>query len=147
MKKLTTLAIVFLGLGISAQAQQSVSNAVVNQFTKLYADAEDIEWEDDDDGNLVAYFNLNDNYVQATFSKNAKWLNTSTFIDDDSLPASVKTAVQKVFTGDFFYTEVEKMETPDNLQYKVEIETDDATFQVLFDKDGKLLKKEKISYD
>ena len=147
MKKLTTLAIVFLGLGISAQAQEAVSTAIVNQFNTLYENAEDTDWEEDDDGHFVAYFNLGTSYAQATFSKDAKWLTTSIFIDDEDLSPTIKAAVEKVFTGDFFYTEIEKIETPDNLQYKIEAETEEAIFKLLLDKDGKILKKNKQPLD
>lgn len=146
MKKLTTLALVFLGLGISAQAQQAVSTAVVNQLKALYANAEDIEWEDDEDGNSIAYFNVGSNYAQATFSKDAKWIKTSTFMDEASLPNAITELISKTFSGDFYYSEVEKFETPDNLQYKIEIETENAIFKMIFDKDNKLLKKEKVNF-
>ena len=144
MKKITTLALVFLGLGISAQAQQAVSTAIVKQFEDLYANVKDTNWEEDDDGNFVAYFNLGSDYAQATFSKDAKWIKTSTFVDETSLSDAIKAFIETSFTDDFFYTEVEEIETPNNLQYQIEIETDDSIFKMLFDKEGKLLKKEQV---
>ena len=146
MKKLFLLAIVFLGLGISAQAQQAVSSALSSQFTKLYANAEDVEWEEDENNNFIAYFNLGDDYAQAIFTKEGKWITSSIFIDEIKLPAIIIANIKKAY-DDFFYNEVEKIETPNTIKYKVEIELDDAVVRMEFDGDGKLLKQEKEKFE
>ena len=139
MKKLMTIAILLLGLGASAQAQPAVSAAILGQFSTMYADAEDAEWEEDGD-NYLAYFTLNENFATATFSKAGKWVQTVIGMSEKDLPKNVLKTINGNFSN-FSYNDVEKTEKKDSTQFNVEIETETKVISLILSSDGKILKK------
>lgn len=141
MKQLIITAILFLGLGTIAQAQLTVPVAISNQFAKQYPTANDIDWDQDDENNFIAYFTIGDNFAHAIFSEKGAWLKTSTFLDESALPSSISTALKKAY-ADGFYNDVEKIETSEKTVYKIEFETDTEVLLFLFDNEGKMISKE-----
>ena len=144
MKKTAVLLFLFIGLGMSVIAQPTVSTAITDQFQKMHANAENVDWKEDDNGNIVAYFKLESNDAKTVFSPDAAWIKTVIFIGEDKLPDAIVTTIKATFSGDFTYTEVERIKTSENVKYEAEIKLGGSLYKILLDEGGNLLKKEEI---
>lgn len=134
-----TIAILLLGLGASAQAQPAVSAAILSQFNTMYAGVEDAEWDEDGD-NYVVYFTLNDNFATATFSKTGNWVQTVMGITEKELPENILKVISSSYS-DFSFTDVEKVDKKDSVEFNVEIETETKVISLIIASDGKIIKK------
>lgn len=144
MKKVLLLAVMFLGLGTIAQAQEvKITASVQKAFDTKFEGAEDVDWELED-GVYTAYFIFKDNYTQATFSSNGTWKETLTTLDEKALPTDFTSMLEKKFE-EFSYNDVSKLETPNKTYFEVEVEATDRVIYYKVDENGKVLsKKEEV---
>lgn len=144
MKKTIILLFLFIGLGMSANAQQEIPKAITDQFQKMYVNAENVDWKEGDKGNFVADFKLEADKAKTVFSQDGTWIKTIIFIGEDKLPDAVMAAIKAAFTGGFSFMEVELIKSAEDDKYEAEIKLDGNSYKVLFDESGNILKKEEI---
>jgi hypothetical protein len=142
MKK-TILFFLFIGLGMSANAQ-TIPTTITDQFQKMYSNAAASDWKEGGDGNFIAHFKLDGNDAKAVFSSDAIWVKTIIFISGDKLPDAVLATIKATFAGGFSFIEAEIIKSSGEDIYEAEIDANGAHFKVLLDKAGKLLSKKEI---
>lgn len=130
--------VVLPAMGLWAQA--AVSQAVQTTFNSMFSDVEDINWEVSADKS-VATFYLGDYYKEATFQPDGKWMRTVTNLEVEELPVEAQTLIQDQFQDVNFYTDIVQVETPKNVVYLVNFETETQTVHLTFKKSGELLDK------
>ena len=120
---------------------------VLTAFNSKFPGATKVKWEMEDKTEYEAVFNLNGEETSANFDLTGKWLETETEIKVSALPAVIQEVIAKDFAG-FKINEAGKTVTAkDGMQYEVEIEKGEKTFDVLFTSDGKMLSKKELEED
>jgi hypothetical protein len=144
----TYLIILMLGASTPLLAQKidsknvpaSVKNSLNQNFGVTIA-TWDKEGED-----YEANFKVQGKKASVVFSPTGIILETENTIDQSSLPASVKTTLEKDYAG-YKIEEAEKITSKGVIQYEAKVEKGEKSFELLFDVDGKLLKKEEEHED
>lgn len=122
----------------------TVPQAVLDAFSAKFPQAQNVDWEEEEDGEYEAEFKVNKQEMSANFKADGTWLETEMEIKKSKLPAAVKKAIAAQFPG-YEVEEAEQVETPDvSLAFEVELENEDTDTEVeaVFQADGTLLKKE-----
>jgi hypothetical protein len=71
---------------------------VITTFEKMYPKASDTDWEEDEDGNFVAFFHIGETYKEAYFRSAGIWLFTITEISEDELPERINTYLEDEYS-------------------------------------------------
>lgn len=143
------LILLISGLTIAqAYAQQlkesEVPAAIKPAFIQKFPNAKTVTWEKEDTSSFEASFKVGKEKYSALFDTTGKWLETETEISKDKLPEAVRAALAKEFPG-YKIEETVKVETPEQeLQYEVEMEKKEISYDVRFSAGGQILKKEEI---
>jgi len=145
MKKITLIVVAGL-LGATVHAQKlknsEVPTAVKQAFAKNFPSAKEVKWSKEDATEFEAEFKSGATEKSANFDQSGKWVVTETEIKKSDLPQAVQAAVAKEFAG-YKMDEIEKVEKPDNVVlYEMELEKNKVTYEVQFDANGKVIKKE-----
>lgn len=145
MKKITLIVVAGL-LGGAVHAQKlkdsEVPTAVKQAFAKNFPSAKEVKWSKEDGTEFEAEFKSGATEKSANFDQSGKWVVTETEIKKSDLPQAVQAAVTKEFAG-YKMDEIEKVEKPDNVVlYEMELEKNKVTYEVQFDANGKVIKKE-----
>ena len=136
MKKIVLITSLFFCLSAIGQ---TVPKTVEAAFKKLYPTASDAEWTTYSDS-YVSEFVVNDSYKAASFDKSGKWIQTSSQVDEESLPQAVKTYVTSKFGEDSFES-AEFVETQALKYYSINVVNEDGeTTNIALDTVGKLVK-------
>lgn len=148
MKKVIYLLLTGTLMSNAACAQKisagKVPAAVLSAFKTKFTISTKTSWEMENANNYEAGFKQNDEEVSANFDHTGKWLETETELKVSALPATVQAALAKDF-ADFRIEEARKIESLKyGICFEAEIEKGEATFDVLFISDGKMLSKTKI---
>lgn len=124
--------------------EKDIPAAVTSAFKTKFPDATKASWEKEGTSDYEVSFKLNGKEISANFDDAGKWLETETEIKISDLPVAVKKALKKDFT-DFKIEETSKIENvKDGNYFEVEMENDEATFDVMFTVDGIVLRKTKL---
>ena len=67
---------------------------VKTTFEKMYPKASDVDWEEDEDGNFMAYFSISKIYKEAHFKSMGIWLFTITEISEGEIPERTNTYLE-----------------------------------------------------
>lgn len=145
MKRITLIVVAGL-LGATVHAQKlknsEVPTAVKQAFAKNFPSAKEVKWSKEDATEFEAEFKSGATEKSANFDQSGKWVVTETEIKKSDLPQAVQAAVAKEFAG-YKMDEIEKVEKPDNVVlYEMELEKNKVTYEVQFDANGKVIKKE-----
>jgi uncharacterized membrane protein YkoI len=145
MKKFVLLFALGLVVG-SAGAQKlkntEVPDAVKNAFTKRFPTIKNVAWSKESENEFEAEFKNNGKEQSVNFDQTGMWLVTETEIKKSELPAEVTASISKEFAG-FKIEEAELAETASQgTFYEVELEKRELSYEVQFNKDGKVLKRE-----
>ena len=146
MKKLLilTMAMVF-SFGITACKKVKVPEKVKTAFSQKFQKASDIDWDQEKNNTWEAEFTLKAVEMSATFTNKGVWLETETEIKLEALPDAVQKTVQAKF-ADYQLKGAEYIEKPDFSGYEIMLKAKNGDkIEVLFDKSGKGLKREKIT--
>lgn len=134
MKKLfTLLSLLLMSCFVFAQAvpPQAVSHA----FAKKFADAQKIEWGQEDASTWEAEFTLAGVEKSACFSVKGDWTETETEICKKELPAEVFKTLALVFEG-FEIEEIGSLEKPGFTGFEIELEKGQTIVEILALSDG-----------
>lgn len=145
MKRITLIVVAGL-LGATVHAQKlkdsEVPTAVKQAFAKNFPSAKEVKWSKEDATEFEAEFKSGATEKSANFDQSGKWVVTETEIKKSDLPQAIQAAVAKEFAG-YKMDEIEKVEKPDNVVlYEMELEKNKVTYEVQFDANGKVIKKE-----
>lgn len=137
--------LVALGLSLTmcqAEAQKvkskDVPAEVKNTLQKSYA-VTDADW-DKENGSFEANFEQKGKEMSVLIDANGNILEVETEITEKDLPSGVLTLLASNYK-DFEIEEIVRIEANSEVTYEVEVEKKSQTFDVLFDANGKLLKK------
>lgn len=123
---------------LNAMSQDVPKNIEV-AFKKLYPSAVDTEWITYSK-TYVSEFMVKDAYKTASFDKSGNWIQTSTSIEEASLPAAVKTFINNKF-GDAAFDSVELIESKSLKYYNIVVMDEEGeTSNVALDATGKIVK-------
>lgn len=142
------LIIAVIGIIVAAACAKNekgvqVPASVSESFTKLFPGASDVEWSRESESEFEAEFKMGKIEKSSVFDASGKWISTETVIDKDELPAAIKEALEKEFSGARIEG-AEIVESAEGVTYEAEIESGETDFEVLLTADGQILKKEKI---
>ena len=105
----------------------------------------DAKWENEDN-NYEATFRRNGKEMSAVFDQAGVLLETEEEITKSELPTAVQDALKKDFVN-FKLEEVAKIAAKGVITYEAEVEKGKENFELIFEGNGKLLKKEKKKED
>ncbi len=121
-------------------AQSGIPKAVQNTFDKLFPEATDVNWEQDGE-EYLGTFETVDNIIEITILEDGTWQQTTTIMDAEGLPTVAINFIKKEFVVETYYS-VSKVETPTQIRFFANFETETQTVSLQFDEDGRLLEKE-----
>jgi hypothetical protein len=137
--------IVVVGLSLAmcqADAQKVKSNevpaAVKNSLHKAYS-MKDADWDKEGDS-FEANFEQNGKEISVLFDASGTVLEAETEIKKNELPQSVLEMLKKDYSA-YEIEETAKIESKGEISYEVEVEKGKQTFDLIFDANGKLVKK------
>jgi hypothetical protein len=134
MKKPFALLLLLL-IGFIVSAQSVAPKQVTDAFTKKFAEAQKIEWSQEDASTWEAEFMLDNVEKSACFSEKGEWLETETEICKKELPAEVFKTLALVFDG-FEIEEINKIEKVDNNRYELLLDKGETEVEIMASPDG-----------
>lgn len=139
----TLLVVLAVALGISqANAQRIKSNEVPDRVKKELEqnfNVKDADWDKEGE-NYEASFEQKGSEISVVFGVNGLVLETEYEIDKKELPTAVLEALKRDYK-DYKIEEAARIESNGILTYEAEVEKAEQTFDLIFDAQGKLLKK------
>lgn len=115
-----------------AQKLKSPPAAVQAQFTAAFPQAQKVRWEQEDDGNLEAEFELAETEISATYRPDGTLIETEQEIEAGELPPAIATALQSDYPG-ARHKEYAKITRADKTEvYEVELKLKGKTEEVLY---------------
>jgi hypothetical protein len=151
--KTLILIIAILFAFTTANAQQNKLNparnfnvpvVVKNAFAAKFPTATNVKWGAAKDRKYEADFQLNNHDVSAFYTPAGVLIKTDTEIKQAELPKSIKDYLLKNFAG-YKIDEIDKLEAKGKTSYQMKATNDKFEYDLLFDGNGKILKKEKYS--
>ena len=124
---------------------QDVPEAVSAGFEKKYRDAEDLEWEQSENGYEGSFYQAG-TYKTALFNKAGQWLHTASLMDGDDLPDVVIDAVYEQHPASLI-EDVAEVETPNGMHYALNIFNSRKRFQLEVSPEGKILRSSRVNAD
>lgn len=121
----------------------NVPEVVKKGFTSRFPGVSDLKWGIEKPGEYEAEFTLNKAEMSALVDEKGNVLEIETEIRESDLPQSVKNTLSKDFAT-YKIGEVEKNEQKGVTTYEMEAKKGEAAYEIVFDHNGKLLKKEPI---
>ena len=136
--------IVLLGFGVSQVNAQRIKESEVPQavrtsFTKAYPRAKEVKW-DKEDGAFEASFDQNKTDMSVLLDEKGMVKEVETHIEKTELPKAIQETIAKEFPG-YKINETAKILTKGITTYEAEVKKEGKTFDLIFDINGKLLKK------
>lgn len=132
------MLIVFSGISVLAQPIQ-VPKTVQETFQQKFPTVRAVKWGMENAHEYEAEFHLEGQVVSANFLKNGKWVETETDISRDQLPVLVVRKLNE-YSG-YSLGEIARTATPGKIIYEVELHKGKMFKTLVFDLNGKLLKK------
>jgi hypothetical protein len=146
MKNLLILTFVFTFISASAFSQKNPSEIVKKEFSKKYATAKSVKWDNEEKNEWEAEFTVDSKKMSASFDNSGKWIESETAITEKELPASVAGTLNKDFSG-YRKTLIEIYESPEIKGFELGLKKGETSIEVIFDNNGKILKKTDVKED
>lgn len=133
----------------SVQAQEKskkieVPAAVKSAFEAKYPKAEKVNWGVEKPGEFEAEFLFIGVESSALFNSKGQFLESEAEIKESELPQAIKSSIAKDFVS-YKIREVEKSTDANGVvNYEMEASKDKEKYEISFDANGKLLKKELV---
>lgn len=118
-----------------------VPEKVMTAFNKT-GSVENVDWVSENQHYIASYYDEKQSaYLQRYYDQNGKWIKTSKEVEENKLPASIKSNLDGLYGQDYTILLITAELSTDKVDYHVEIETTEGMFKLHFDKNGKLLAK------
>jgi outer membrane lipoprotein-sorting protein len=140
MKNLLILTFVFTFISVSAFSQKNPSEIVKKEFSKKYASAKSVKWDNEEKNEWEAEFTMDGKKMSASFDNSGKWIESETAITEKELPASVVATLNKDFLG-YKKSLIEIFESTEMKGFELGLKKGETSIEVIFDNSGKILKK------
>jgi hypothetical protein len=140
MKNLLILTIVFTFISVSAFSQKNPSEIVKKEFSKKYATAKSVKWDNEEKNEWEAEFTMDGKKMSASFDNSGKWIESETAIAEKDLPAPVIATLNKDFPG-YKKSLIEIFESTEIKGFELGLKKGETSIEVIFDTNGKILKK------
>jgi len=135
--KTTILVLSFFMVSLFASAQKTPPTVVTNAFAQKFQKAEKVKWDMEESNEWEAEFMLSGKEISASFDLSGKWLETETEVEENEIPAAVKSAIEKEFAGAKL-GESSWIEMPDFKGYEIALKVKGKNVEVQATKEGKL---------
>lgn len=142
MKTLTILTLVLVQ---SFAIAQNVPAKVKEAFKSKFPSASDVEWGQKD-GKHIAEFYDGDLTIMGVFDASGKWIETKTSVEESAVPATISKSVLAKHKDAYFSNTFKVENSQDEVIYEISFGTDDASYVLLVDESGKILKTDKEVY-
>ncbi len=126
--------------GTEEKENKAVPEAVEKAFQAKFANATQVEWEQEEEGVYEAEFILDGKKMSAEFAADGTWKETEQEIEHTELPAAVVDTLEAEW-GDYTIEEVELCETPEGKNYEVELKKEGIEIELVIDENGKVIKQ------
>lgn len=154
MKKTIFLLILAVGmLNVSAREKEKseksekqivVPEIVKKAFDTKFANATEVEWGMEKPGEYEVEFELNSTDMSALFDTKGVLIETETEIKKSDLPNQALTLISTNYK-EFKVSKIEKLVNKDGVvTFEATVKNKSKAFELVFDSNGKLLKKESI---
>ncbi len=140
MKAIHLFAFIFI-LSIVACNAKTPPTTVTSAFAQKFKRAEKVKWDMEEANEWEAEFMLSGKEMSASFDLSGKWLETETEIELNELPAVVKKAIDKQYSGSKI-GETSLIDSPDFNGYEIALKQKGKSFEVQATSDGTLKKTE-----
>jgi len=125
---------------------QDIPDTVERSFARRFAQAENVIWDTDEDGDHIAMFLLSGKDMSAQFHEDGEWVSTTTYIDQAEIPRKIQSTVAKQFS-DYEIYDVARVETPGGVYFEAMLESENDALLVQINADGGILKREILAID
>jgi len=131
-----------LALQTPVVVAQEVPPSILKTFQKMFSQAEDLSWEDEDKLFFASFYD-NNYSKEAVFDSTGKWLRTTTDLyNEQGLPESITNYISKKY-GEVDIYSVILSEQPNITRYDISFETENEdTYNLSFDENGNLIEEE-----
>jgi len=138
--KIVAIALCFLSVPMFAQKMNTKDvPAAVKAGLEKNLQVKEAKWDKEGD-NYEANFKKGGKEMSAVFDAAGAMIETEVEIAKSELPAGVQEALKKDFPG-FKLEEAARITAGSVVTYEAEVEKGEETFELIFDGQGKLLKK------
>jgi hypothetical protein len=135
--KTTILVICLFAICSVTNAQKTPPAAVSKAFAEKFRNVEKVKWSMEEATEWEAEFKMNGKEASASFDLAGKWLETEIEIEKSELPAAVKDAINKQYSGAKI-GECSNIDSPTFTGYEIAMNDKGKKFEVQVTKDGKL---------
>ena len=143
---LILIASIIFSITLFAQ-NVDVPQKVQNEFSKLYPNTKQVKWSKESKDEFEAEFKENGNPTSDIINSEGEFMQKETKIDIKDLPKEVEPFVMKNYK-DYKITEVAKIvDDKGVLTYEAEISKGKEKKDLIFDKKGKIIKKQRQKSD
>ena len=139
-KPIRWITVGLLLIATSCSQHSDPPEVVKTAFKQKFPDTQEVRWETEDASSWEAEFELNSIAYSSNFNLQGNWLETEHLIKSTDIPPSIQTVLDKDFP-DFALNEVEISERPTGVFYECDIEKAKEEWELVFDRNGKLLEK------
>jgi hypothetical protein len=136
--------VVSLGSGLYAFGlNNEIPQKVKDAFSIKFPTVKKVKWDKESDTEWEAEFKIKGIEYSANFLEDGTWQETEREIKKSEIPESISNMMNSEFKG-YKIEEAEISETITGSVYEFEIEKGEEELEVVFDFNGKLIKKELI---
>ncbi len=140
MKNIIILVAALTFISSSAFSQKNPPEIVKKEFTKKYATAQSVKWENEEQNEWEAEFTMNSKKMSASFDNSGKWMESETTITEKDLPAEVANTLDKDYQG-FKKSDISIFEDSKNKGFELTLKKAESSIEILIDNAGKIIKK------
>jgi hypothetical protein len=127
-----------------AQMKEETPSAAKTAFVTKFPKAQKAKWSIEKPGEFEVEFVMNGTESSALFDANGSFIESETEIKENELPQAVKATLTKDFAG-YKLDEIEKVtDTKEAVTYEMEAKKDKVEYELVFDGNGLLLKKDEV---
>ncbi len=116
---------------------------VLSAFSQKFTAATEIKWSRENEKEWEAEFRMQGKEYSANFDNSGTWMETEYAINEEEIPARVKTTLENEFPG-YKIEASEISETDGGKMNEFELKKEGALIEVSIDLNGKVVKKEEI---
>ena len=136
------LFIIFSSCG--GQTQNDVPANVKSAFTQKFSNATNVKWGRENDQEREAEFKMDSKSYAADFDNAGIWVETEYEINENEIPAIVKSTLDKESTGAKINLS-EVAETADGISYEFIVGRGEDQTELVIDNSGKLISNELVN--
>jgi hypothetical protein len=142
MKNLLIGAALLISVSVFAQ---DVPSAVTKAFKAKFPTAQEVQWNEGDEGYEADFYMANENKI-VKFDEKGTWLETQTTIEDGKFPAAITKSVKAKYSGAELES-VQMVESAKATFYNVNASSNTASYAIKLDQAGKILEVEEFAND